>query len=92
MYRPLNKATAADLDLSEGRVRKFPRTNGADHARRKSMAPAAAAHQNSGANVNVASAPRPLPAEPNKPNFRGRRPSVREHKAPLGPRPYEKQR
>jgi len=24
--------------------------------------------------------------------FRGRRPSVREHKAPLGPRPYEKQR
>lgn len=69
-----------DPTVSEGRVRKLQRTGGPDNARRKSSAP------------NVTSAPRPPPAD-SKSSFRGRRQSVREpHKAPLGPRPYEKQR
>lgn len=74
--RVLIRATA------EGRVRKVQRTGGTD-TRRKSSAP------------SVTSAPRPPPQEGSvKPNvnFRGRRQSVRDHKVPLGPRPYEKQR
>ena len=66
---------------AEGR-RKFQRTGGTD-TRRKSSAP------------NVTSAPR-LAAQDSpiktSASFRGRRQSVREHKVPLGPRPYEKQR
>ncbi|PVH96969.1 hypothetical protein DM02DRAFT_616857 [Periconia macrospinosa] len=83
---PSRASSAEDSNGSgEGRVRKFPRTAGGDHSRRKSSAPTV---------NNVTSAPRPPPADqqPSKPSFRGRRPSVREHKAPLGPRPYEKQR
>ncbi|KAF2689148.1 hypothetical protein K458DRAFT_291435 [Lentithecium fluviatile CBS 122367] len=71
----------ADGLAPEGRVRKFQRTS-SDNTRRKSSAP----------NPNVTSAPRVPPADTSKASFRGRRPSVREHKAPLGPRPYEKQR
>ncbi|KAF2451980.1 hypothetical protein P171DRAFT_450669 [Karstenula rhodostoma CBS 690.94] len=69
---------AADAD-ADGRVRKFQRTSGTEHARRKSSAP------------NITSAPRPPQDTGTKTNFRGRRQSVRDHKVPLGPRPYEKQ-
>lgn len=66
---------------ADGRVRKLQRTSGTDHARRKSSAP------------NVTSAPRPATQDNStKTSFRGRRQSVRDHKVPLGPRPYEKQR
>ncbi|KAL1592709.1 serine/threonine protein kinase, CMGC, dual-specificity [Paraconiothyrium brasiliense] len=66
---------------TDGRVRKFQRTSGSDNTRRKSSAP------------NVTSAPRPPPQDHStKTSFRGRRQSVRDHKVPLGPRPYEKQR
>ncbi|KAJ4351204.1 serine/threonine protein kinase, CMGC, dual-specificity [Didymosphaeria variabile] len=66
---------------TDGRVRKFQRTSGTDNTRRKSSAP------------NVTSAPRPPPQDHStKTSFRGRRQSVRDHKVPLGPRPYEKQR
>lgn len=72
----LTRATA------EGRVRKVQRTGGTD-TRRKSSAP------------SVTSAPRPPPQDggaKTSANFRGRRQSVRDHKVPQGPRPYEKQR
>ncbi|CAI6332841.1 unnamed protein product [Periconia digitata] len=98
---PSRASSAEDSNASgEGRVRKFPRTaaNAAidHHARRKSSAPSTA-HQSS-ASTAATSAPRMPPAAEgsnnngNRPGFRGRRTSVREHKAPLGPRPYEKQR
>ncbi|KAF1965945.1 hypothetical protein BU23DRAFT_560640 [Bimuria novae-zelandiae CBS 107.79] len=81
----LSRASSAEESngSAEGRVRKFQRTGGTD-TRRKSSAP-----------TNVTSAPRPPPAESGtkgSSSFRGRRQSVRDHKVPLGPRPYEKQR
>ncbi|KAL5418655.1 hypothetical protein PMIN04_007215 [Paraphaeosphaeria minitans] len=72
-----NGSTEADAD---GRVRKFQRTSGTEHTRRKSSAP------------SITSAPRPPQDTSTKTNFRGRRQSVRDYKVPLGPRPYEKQR
>jgi dual specificity tyrosine-phosphorylation-regulated kinase 2/3/4 len=73
--------SADPCGAADGRVRKFQRTSGTDHTRRKSSAP------------SVTAAPRPPPQDHStKTNFRGRRQSVRDHKVPLGPRPYEKQR
>lgn len=80
---PRNNSAEDSSGSAEGRVRrKFQRTaSGPDTKLRKSSASA------------VTSAPRPPPPTDNKPtsnaSFRGRRQSVREHRAPLGPRPLD---
>ncbi|ORY13206.1 hypothetical protein BCR34DRAFT_649725 [Clohesyomyces aquaticus] len=71
---------AADSDIrAEGRVRrKFQRTasNTAQGLRQSSA-------------MSATAAPPRAPLADNKSSFRGRRQSVREHKAPLGPRPLD---
>ncbi|KAF2262830.1 hypothetical protein CC78DRAFT_534476 [Lojkania enalia] len=78
---PVPRADAAEdsSGSAEGRVRrKFQRTTSStDNKLRKSSATTAAP-----------SAARPPPVD-SKPGLRGRRQSIRDHKAPLGPRPLD---